>query len=320
MSAESTTNFTDYSFQDSLPVYLFTNENISGVLATAGNISDKRVLTVASSGDHAFESYLAGASHVDTFDINSHQKNILELKTHMIKHLSYGDFMNFFFDKKDFFNQKILTPITYHFSPNLRNFMSMCSSTDNIRRNFKYMKPCSDDYNIKRLQYISCEHNYNRLCEILPNAISFKHCDISTTYRCMQYYVQRYGCDYLSKRSKLSHIPAPKLYANFFDKYDLVLLSNIFDYIFPRAKDISNKICLTHLHILAPLLANNINPDGRIYFHYSWGNRFQNAWINFIQYFESQHSYPGKLGIRTVDAARKQDTYDIVLYAKHKTR
>lgn len=320
MSTESNTNFIHSSFQDGLPVYLFTNENISGVLATMGNISGKRILTVASSGDHAFESYLAGASHVDTFDINSFQKNVIELKTHMIKHLPYSDFMNFFFDKKDFFNQKILAPVTNLFSANLRNFMSICSSTDNVRQNFKYMKPCSADYNTKRLQYISCEQNYNNLSDKLPHAIPFKHCDISTAYRCTQYYVQRYGINYLEKKSKLSHIPAPKLYANFFEKYDLILLSNIFDYIFHQAKDTSEKIRLTHLHILSPLSANNLNPNGRIYFHYNWGNRFQNAWINFIQYFESQYSFPTKLGARAIDAANKQDKYDIVLYTKNRTR
>ena len=50
-----------YAFQDRDPVYLFTNENISGTLKTAPNISGARVLAVGASGDHAFESYLAGA-------------------------------------------------------------------------------------------------------------------------------------------------------------------------------------------------------------------------------------------------------------------
>ena len=320
MSTKPSNNFTNSPFQDGMPVYLFTNENISGLLETMGDISGKQVLTVASSGDHAFESYLAGASHVNTFDINSYQKNILELKNHMIKHLKYSDFMNFFFDNSDFFNPKILTPIMHRFSVQLKEFMSTCTNTPTIRLNFKYLNACSADYNIKNLQYIYSEQNYNKLATLLPDAISFKHCDISTTYRCVQHYVQRYGIDYLTKKSKLSHLSAPKLYANFFEKYDLILMSNIFDYLFPDTKDTSEKLCKTHLHILSPLLSNNLNTNGRIYFHYIWGNHYPNAWLNFIQYFESQHQYPAKMFTRTIQAANKCDKFDTVLYAKEKTR
>lgn len=78
----------DYAFQDKSPVYLFTNENVAGYLRPI-NLQDARVLSIGASGDHAFEAYLAGAKHVDTFDINSWQKPVIELKTHMIRNLDY---------------------------------------------------------------------------------------------------------------------------------------------------------------------------------------------------------------------------------------
>ena len=86
----------DNIFKNGAPVYVFTNENIAGYMPALGDITGARVLSVGASGDHAFESYLAGASHVDTFDINSNQKNIIELKTHMIRHLPYEKFTEFF--------------------------------------------------------------------------------------------------------------------------------------------------------------------------------------------------------------------------------
>ena len=80
--------FSTRAFHDHAPVYLFTNENIYGTLKTAGDISNKKILTVGASGDHVFESYLLGARDVHTFDINSSQKNVIELKNHMIRELS----------------------------------------------------------------------------------------------------------------------------------------------------------------------------------------------------------------------------------------
>ena len=71
------------------PVFLFTNENISGYLDKMDDLSGKSVLSVAGSGDHAFECLLRDAKSVDTFDVNYLQKHVIELKSKMIKHLPY---------------------------------------------------------------------------------------------------------------------------------------------------------------------------------------------------------------------------------------
>ena len=84
--------FSTRAFHDHDPVYLFTNENIYGTLKTAGDISNKKILTVGASGDHVFESYLLGAKDVHTFDINSSQKNVIELKVSIISSNFFGVF------------------------------------------------------------------------------------------------------------------------------------------------------------------------------------------------------------------------------------
>ena len=277
-----------YAFQDRDPVYLFTNENISGTLKTAPNISGTRVLAVGASGDHAFESYLAGAKRVDTFDINSDQKNVIELKNRMIRNLPYADFMDFFFDKRNFFNQKILTPIKSEFSDELRAFLKKCTGW-NMRKNFKYRAAYTSDYNIQRLQYISNENNYNLVKNRLPEQIPFKHCDIA------------------------------KSVYSITEKYDLVLLSNIFSYLYADSYDTEEKLTRMHDNILVPLINNNITERGRVYFHYAWDEK-TSPWVNFLHYFQTKYTSPLELVARTVDGAFYEHMYDTVLYATHRQR
>ncbi|MBQ8294151.1 MAG: DUF3419 family protein [Alphaproteobacteria bacterium] len=277
-----------YAFQDMGPVYLFTNENISGTLKTAGDISGARVLTVGASGDHAFEGLLAGASRVDTFDINSAQKNVIELKSHMIQHLGYSDFMNFFFDSHDFFYHKILHPIQPYFSKNLNDFLKICTG-ENMRSNFKYRAAHTSDYNIKNLQYIATPQNYERLRTHLVKKPDFIHCDIAN------------------------------LSAKLTGKYDLILLSNIFDYMYSNSRDTEERLTQFSRNILSPLITNNLNPSGRVYFHYMWGAN-PGAWINFVQYYSSKHNPKLSLTARTINAAYHSDEYDVVLYASQKHR
>lgn len=280
--------FSTYAFQDGDPVYLFTNENIYGTLRTAGDISGKKILTVGASGDHVFESYLLGAGDVHTFDINSNQKNVIELKNHMIRGLPYANFMDFFFDKRNFFNQKILIPIKSNFSDDLRTFLKKCNGLDK-RKNFKYRAAYTNEYNIKRLQYIANENNYNIVRDRLPEHIPFKHCDIA------------------------------KSVYSITEKYDLILLSNIFSYLYEYSRDTAQRLYYMHRNVLAPLIVNNTTNDGRVYFHYAWGEGTE-AWVNFLHYFQTQNALPSKLVARTVDGAYHNYEFDTVLYATRNQR
>ena len=305
-----------YAFQDGDPVYLFTNENIHGTLKTAGDLVGKKILTVGASGDHAFESYLLGAGDVHTFDINSNQKNVIELKNHMIRNLSYENFMEFFFDKRNFFNQKILTPISSDFSDDLRKFLKKCNGW-NMRTNFKYRAAYTTEYDINRLQYISNKNNYDIVRDRLPEQIPFKHCDISTVYQAMQYNVQKYGPNYLNHKIQFADTPA--MHANFTEKYDLILLSNIFSYLYSDSYDVEDRLTHMHRNILAPLIANNTTKNGRVYFHYAWGEETL-PWVNFLHYYQSQRVFPTEMVARTVDSAYKDYVYDVVLYATHRQK
>ncbi len=307
-----------YAFQDHDPVYLFTNENIYGTLKTAGDISGKKVLTVGSSGDHAFESYLLGAQDVHTFDINSAQKNVIELKNHMIRNLSYADFMDYFFDKRNFFKQKILIPIKPLFSDDLCAFLKKCSGWD-MRKNFKYRAAHTTEYDINKLQYIANEQNYEKLRDRLPAQIPFKHCDISTVRAAMQYNVQKYGPHHQGQKNTNINQDMPAMYANFTERYDLILLSNIFSYLYSDSRDAEDRLTHMHRNVLEPLIANNTTTNGRVYFHYIWGGN-PSAWMNFLQYFQSHYDFPCEFVARTIDRAYHEYKFDVVLYATRRTR
>lgn len=321
MSKNSQSNFISasaYAFQDCDPVYLFTNENIYGTLKTAGDISNKKILTVGASGDHAFESYLLGAGCVHTFDINSHQKNVIELKNHMIRGLPYANFMDFFFSRKNFFNQKILMPIKSNFSNDLCRFLKKCSGA-HMRRNFKYRAAHTSEYDISKLQYIANESNYDTVRNRLPEHIPFKHCDISTVRIAMQDNVQKYGPHYLEHVNIPFEQSGPDMYADFTERYDLILLSNIFGYLYADSRDAEERLDRTKRNILVPLIANNLNEDGRVYFHYLWDAK-TSQWSNFLNYFQRKHNSQIEFVARTIDGAFHEYKCDAVLYATQRQR
>lgn len=237
------------------PVFLFTNENIAGYLRQMRDLRGARVLTVAASGDHAFECLLRGAKSVDTFDVNYLQKHVVELKSKMIKHLSYWDFNSFFFDKTKFFNRDILKPIWHRFSPALRIFLNQYYHTKNDNL-FRYRGAQSPFYSTDKITYINDISAYNELARIMPNEISFTQTD-------------------------LLNIPF-----HFDTVYDTILLSNISEYMFDEVPDSVNKIQMFYDKVLCPIADKNLNENhGQIGFSYAWcANRAEyRKMIDYIQ-------------------------------------
>ncbi len=100
--------------------YLFATENISGFMqkmfmATDFSFSDKRVLTVCSSGDQIFNFLLAGVDSIEAYDINIFTKYFFYLKKAAVESLSYFEFFNFFFPnafrKNKVFSRKLFEKI-----------------------------------------------------------------------------------------------------------------------------------------------------------------------------------------------------------------
>lgn len=269
----------NYAFQDETAVYLFTNENISGYLNACGDLHDMQVLTVGASGDHAFEAYLSGAKHVDTFDINSYQKYVIELKNHMIRNLKYSDFMDYFFCDRPVSNDKILKPISNMFSIGLTRFLQSGLLASLYLRNNPF-------YNISNIQYLSSESKYNELASRLPKQIGFTHCP-------------------------LEYIPNV-----FKQKYDVIMLSNIFDYMYANIATKEERIYYFYNRILLPI-SNNILAynNGTVFFDYIWNCKNPHNWVDFLYYFRERYQIPNSqtFSIRCTSPAFVADDIDVAL-------
>ena len=83
-------NFKGYS-----KMYAMTTENISGFL-NKHDLNNKKVLTVAGSGDQRYNAYLRGAREVICFDVNPMVDLHLRLKEAAMNELEWNDFLKFF--------------------------------------------------------------------------------------------------------------------------------------------------------------------------------------------------------------------------------
>ena len=251
-----------HGFQSLGPVYCFTNENVPAYLKALHVPAGGRVLTVGASGDQMFESYLAGASHVDMFDINLNQRHIIELKNHIIRDLEYEDFMDFFFSKIRFFDKAIIKPIYPKFSDGLKTYMAQIEGL-NKTSVFKFSSTHNPDFQAERLSFVASKESYNRLKSILPEQISFVQSDIMGVS------------------------------ATFGGGYDLILLSNIFDYMYSEETLSELRYEKFFRQVLLPLARKNLNPNGgKIAFRYIWDSTGL-MWQNFLYYFQDRYVQHG---------------------------
>ncbi len=86
-------------FGEYAPMYVFTTENLLGYLRKL-KVNGKSVLTVTSSADHLINLAFAGASRVDNFDCNRNTYFMAELKLAALQVLTYEEFLDFFTDAK----------------------------------------------------------------------------------------------------------------------------------------------------------------------------------------------------------------------------
>ena len=275
-------NVASYSFRNHGPVYLFSNENISGYMPKLGDMHGARVLSVCASGDQAFESLLLGASHVDTFDINEYQNCVMELKSHLIRNVSYEQFMDFFFSINHFFDYRIIAPIEHKFSPELKAFLSQYA--DCGRTMFHYFGSHGATYNVFQLSYLADPNKYYQLREKLPEKIKFTRCDI---------------CD------------IPKIMP---EKYDVILLSNIMDYTsLPAAHYITHEVYQHfYYNVLMALSRKNLTQqNGRVCFQYIWDVKDKKYWNSFLYAFQQEclppHQTMESVPIKSIYNAGQKD-------------
>lgn len=116
----SVTNRLDIDFHKYSPVYRQTNEPLSQYLSTI-DIKDKDVLSVVGSGDFLLSLVNKGANHISTFDISIFTKYYQELKIAALMHLSYDEFLKFFYSN-ECFDEELYGRIIDYVTPEAREF------------------------------------------------------------------------------------------------------------------------------------------------------------------------------------------------------
>ena len=180
-------------------VYAYTNELVDEAIDCL-DLTGKSVLTVGSSGDQLLTSILHGASHVTLADINPMAKYFTALKIAAIKNLDLSHFQ-LYFNFYNIFDHKLYAKVSHDLDEESRTFWDYLISNNagNSETNcmFQYLS-FQDSVNVR---YINDEKKYNQLRQKLNEVtIDFATFDFNDFY-------------------KLNR------------KYDVVLLSNIYDYI-----------------------------------------------------------------------------------------
>ena len=149
----------------------------------------------------------------------------------MIRGLSYDNFMDYFFSPTDIFNPKIINGVFHSLSRSLQLYILKNYMTKNMFR----------DYSKKTVEWVSYLHDrhmFDMLKNKLPASLNFVHTDISG------------------------------LSASMNKKYDLILLSNICQAMYPDKYSYYEIYTQFYNNVLRPLADKNLNPGGMICFDY----------------------------------------------------
>lgn len=220
--------------------YLFSNEDLT-YFFDAIDVNQKSVLTVGSSGDQAIYSLINGAKRVVHFDINPFSRYYFDFKVAMIKNLSYKEFIAAYNQIK---NPGILTSQLY------------ARISHDIHGDSRYF------WDTLFLNGFGAQYPYLHF-------IGSNHCLYTKNeYNIMQNFFNNndYTIEFLN--CELKEIDK---HLNKNDKFDLIMLSNIYDYAirwenniqeFNKNKDIFKKSITD--------LGKYLNKNGQIQFDYVW--------------------------------------------------
>lgn len=281
-------NFTGYSM-----LYSMTTENISGFI-NKYDLKGKRVLTVAGSGDQRLNCFLNGASDVTCFDVNPVAELHLKLKDTAIEELDYLDFLKFFgvrFDdsKTNSFNSIIFDKLNDGLDDDaylLYDFLI----NDFSRPLFGYAY-YDFDYKYSKMREFSnyiTRDNYERVASIVDrNRLSFMNVNVANL---------------------------PEVLDG--EKFDMILLSNISDYIHLFYPD--NQ--MQRYKELIDQLVDNLYDGGTIQLGYIYASYIKGSDVSKFHFDESRNKvfpfieYP----ITFVNSFYGDGRYDKVITYKKK--
>jgi hypothetical protein len=222
-------------------VYPFATENIAGYFSKIG-FKAKKVLAVASSGDHAINAFAAGAAGVTCFDVNYFARHMMELKLAALRKLDREAFIAFWNSLEFSTYKEFELPVAG------RYFWD---------RAFEYFR--GDGASLRASALFKDNHDARPAADKARNALE------NNPYLASEdaYLAARRVCN--GKRVKFVQSDVTGLAAKLDEKYDVILLSNISDY----AHHIFAQDCLAQYRerVIAPL-SDCLTSEGVLAFGY----------------------------------------------------
>lgn len=255
--------FSEYS-----AMYTFTTENLAGYLEQL-SISGKSILTVTASGDQLINLALLGARNVDNFDSCKNAYYMAKLKIAALKTLTYEEFLSYFsYCEEQSINHlgiiSIQQPVNenpYYLSYNLylkiRNNLDVDVayyfdylyheynfSSDKLKLSDLFFKGSKKDA-IANNKYLANPNNYYEArTRIQQVSYNFYNCDV--------YQICNIEC-----------------------QYDIILLSNIYDYVTLNEYTCDNDNT-EYIQYIRNNLDSILNPEGQVAVTYQYRYREKN--------------------------------------------
>lgn len=224
--------------------YLFSNEDLNYLFKKI-NVQNKSILTVGSSGDQALYAFANGASKIVHFDVNPFSEVYFDYKVAAIKELEYRDFKRFFNSRKyPILSDELYSRINHNLPIESRLFWDGLYCRGFGTGEYQLHKTDSD-----YIRYT--KEDYYKIKEALlmgePN-IRFINSDLQTI------------ADKLGKD----------------DKFDYILLSNIYHYVDQWQTEIPGREAFKGS---VESLCTHLNPGGKIQLTYLWSEVAGNAFF-----------------------------------------
>lgn len=196
-------------------VYPFTNENLSSY-QNLYDFNNSKVLSVLGSGDQYFSSLLYGAKEIELYDCNFIAWDFFVLKFYGILILSYEEFYDFFVVKR-LNDLKCLKKLLTYLPHDVAKRLTKMQKRYRLLSRTLFEDVVENKYNNDSLIPYFNKQKYYQLQSILRN--------------------QQLPKFYLTKLQSLPSVVEKK-------SYDIILTSNIFDWIYDDLKDEFANICV----------------------------------------------------------------------------
>ena len=234
--------------------YPFSNENLSKMFKYIPN-NLNRVLTVGSSGDQFLNAVYYGAKDITVLDGNLFAKPYIDYKVAAIKNLTFEEFKYYFITKNDPFCRAVYSKLFQDLPEDSQVFFGTIFM-DQRNSQDTYNAICNDDY-IDEFQVYS---------------------DFYVKPECYARLKERL----LDDDYKLEVINAEfsDFNKHFDGKYDLVMFSNVYQYISLRK---FGKVAL-------PLCANHLTDNGVVQLHYDFGYSLVPCNVKFQKWLKDKVS------------------------------